>query len=78
MDGGSGGNRTVLIAPALRKPASGYALRRFPQRTCFLYTSLQPVNDNRLRALVIIQRARLVKIQRAATVNKQILTVEAG
>jgi hypothetical protein len=25
------------------------------------------VNDNRLRALVIIQRARLVKIQRAAT-----------
>ena len=25
------------------------------------------MNDNRLRALVIIQRARLVKIQRAAT-----------
>ena len=27
------------------------------------------MNDNRLRALVIIQRARLVKIQRAATLR---------
>jgi hypothetical protein len=50
-------NRSDLIASALRKPASGYALRRFPQRTCFLYTSFQPVDDNRLGALVIIQRA---------------------
>ena len=39
--------------PALRKPASGYALRRFPQRTYFPPTSLQPVNDNRLRALAL-------------------------
>jgi len=50
-----------------QKPAPGYALRRFPQRTCFPYISFQPVDDSRLRALVIIQRARLVKIQRAAT-----------
>ena len=34
------------------------------------------MNDNRLRALVIIQRARLVKIQRAATVWDQLFPVE--